>query len=770
MPIPTGDIIIGFKVQGVGKVSAVPTLGAGGAQWRFTTGAPSSSVDPQGLYKAWILQDSLPSIEFSADHRTGRFTIGSPTWKILEVSDDSDLRPRDYFSQTTHTAIGKLGAVLVAGVTNVVLSGATSKISGLDGVEIGVGTERIRLGTEGSTGVYSGCERGIHGTIDQDHDYQDPTQNVAVYRSFHQRPGRLIEAFYLPEGATALSEEVTFWAGVILTCGQATPAEIEIHTRSITSILSKTRILPDAPKLEVSAKAEYPAYLRGQAASDQLPAWVDLRPSLVPGAFGLRLPYSLPSSPTSGDPVWVMLGGVPYAAQYRGGGTTAGLVLRIPDVRAPLYQAKALKLEDVSVGDIAHEFFAVDASAPGPDDGDPLGGSGSDVLTAVLEVMCSTRHGNHSATYDRGVDFGIKAHEGLLDVDSFDVARARIGIGTIMPRTFFGATEKPEMALDKIEQQILHPLDLVFTDGGSGLLGLAHLRDRAEPNETLVSITQADLVSVVSRANGDDRIINTVEASHRRSPGGKSRPLSLSGLEETLDSVLGVGGSTKFEGGGWASSASALERAVSKLQRWSKSIAILGFEVLLSKDVPVGKLCELTCDYITSTDLDDSTLLDGLTEAAIHIVSKAYNLSAGTISYVALHTSDRLDRLGEITPAAEVSSWDAGTLTATVEEHAFTHATEGLYDSDAEAFAVGDELVLVDEHGTQLASGFEVTAITSTTLVLDAAPSPAPSGGDYLIWAGYNQQTAAQKLRGISIADSGGVLGSGNESGFRYEG
>ena len=88
--IDTGSLIFGFKVEGMGKVGAVPSVGASASQWRFSTADPGSTLDPQGLYKDWIVKDTLPDIDFSTDYRTGRFVVGDATFEILCKIDDAE--------------------------------------------------------------------------------------------------------------------------------------------------------------------------------------------------------------------------------------------------------------------------------------------------------------------------------------------------------------------------------------------------------------------------------------------------------------------------------------------------------------------------------------------------------------------------------------------------------------------------------------------------------------------------------------------------------
>ena len=104
-------------------------------------------------------------------------------------------------------------------------------------------------------------------------------------------------------------------------------------------------------------------------------------------------------------------------------------------------------------------------------------------------------------------------------------------------------------------------------------------------------------------------------------------------------------------------------------------------------------------------------------------------------------------------PAANVTSWTDGTMTAAV-----TAAAYAVSGNDTDAFAVNDVVRIYDPNRTSRSATTIVTAVTSTTIVVDknaAALGVTPASGWQILPADYTEAVAAQTSK-----YSWGVTGS----------
>jgi hypothetical protein len=120
-----------------------------------------------------------------------------------------------------------------------------------------------------------------------------------------------------------------------------------------------------------------------------------------------------------------------------------------------------------------------------------------------------------------------------------------------------------------------------------------------------------------------------------------------------------------------------------------------------------------------------------------------------------------LDRYATVSPAAQIKTAVGGGVYE-IELVQFSAA-------DIASLAVGDVVVIVSRKFDTVSAIATITTVTATTVTL--SPALAGTAGQYLVFADYDSQAAAQKAStAADLADANEQLGAANDAADRYTG
>lgn len=756
----TGRYTYYFTIEGLGKVGAV-TASGDSYLWRFATGPVSSSVDTDGLVKPWWRHSGdrekpfrLPSMLLKLDYRTGRFTVEGTTFKLVAVQGDADvdvrealLRPRHYKIGDIQSAISETGAIIAIGST----------ATGYANTEVGCKRERIKLGSHLGAGVYGGCRRYIHGTPQTDHDPDRYGEDTEVYLTQHAIQGRKVTLYALPETATSLADEQEIWSGVLKECGYTDVTQVHIQCTGVMGLLTNARLLASSWCGEIVANGS------------SVHIVIQTAPSL--DRLAPRWPATLSSAATAGsddDYILVRIKDSVFKAYYGGGDQTTGAQL-VVNLFQPLFGTEALTREDVNVGDVAREFIHASPDAPaiyaGGSSGTQLGGSDGSFITVLLQVLTSTPYGTNGSD-DTGLDFGVRLPASMLDRDGFLEVGYALGEDALLRRVFVGADDEAPLALDWIEGYT-KALQMGFTLTDDGLLGMELFGDSPTEGTVEVSLTDSDLLDLVSVGAGIQDIIDVVEATYNRQPTGDDQSLDTE-LLTRQQRTLGSKNKESLDLGGYDDLFKALRRARVFIERWARPNPIISFAVPLSTRIRPGITCQITSSQILGIDANGD-LVEGVSGVRAVIQEEEIDLEGQARRYKGRLTSIGL-KLGSIPPFAIVDSPPGSGTTWNIKSNIAQPSSGGVFARDSDQFRATDVLKHTDQYGQQIATGLTLASTGTDQLVFTGTPGTAPVAGDIFVMDDYDRQSSDQQERWITVCDTSGLLGTANDPAFQYEG
>lgn len=762
--LPSGDVAYYFTIEGLGKTSVTSGSGDSSKLWRFSTKAVPSSVDVDGLVKPWWTAGADGLFEFSRlvqqiDFRSGRFTIENAAFMVQPDDDDSDvdLKSELLLPSGRGSKLGDLdlsSGSLTATATTVALSA-----TGQGGKLIYYKREAIQLGTEvGSSGVYNGCKRQLHGTRAELATVGRFGEDLEVRTRLDPRQGRRVTLYALSETASSLADEIPIWAGVFHKAGRTIPDVIQVECNGLTWLLRNLRLSPRPWFARVSV-ANY---------DDDGLLQLVFEPLEREGEVARSHPWSAPAAPVVGDAVYVKVGEWAFEALYEPQGVWVTW-----DASVPLFDGARPQRGDIKAGDIAQEFFATSPGAPSPVSspaaGDlPLGSPDRYATDVMLDLLHSTWSGANGVR-DLGVVFGLGLPEAMIDSTQFERVGYRLGDRLQMDRTFIGTEDasgqaRGEVALDKLEKELLAPNEMAFSVTLDGRLGLVSFVYVSDPDDVEVVVDDDDLLAIVTWSSGDDKVLDGLKARYRRRVDGSSFNVDVNN-GFTQHRTLGADNREEVDCGGWSNFAKAYDAAQTRLTRWARAFPRLTIEVPFSKNAQMGKVIRLTCNHVL--DVESNTVVEGVSNARIVVYRKEIDTAADRFVYHGLHV-DLDQRFGRIGPAAQVKSVPASD-TVEVEDDAFVPSVGGLYDADLTPFAVGDACKLVDQYGSTREAGLEIKAIdaANATITFTAAPSVTPVVGNVVVHDDYAAASEEQRSAWIWISNGDGLVDG--ELGYNYE-
>lgn len=768
-------------VEGVGKASAVSATGDDSALYLLTTDYPAwlQAIDSDGLVKDWWEHSgdedkpfTVPALTLRMDYRKGTFRVEGTTFRFVSVTGDSDLDLRQVFLYPVDpppigTLVGPSDVVLSSGTQININDLDGNAITNLDGVEIGIKRERIVLGTHTSGGNYTGCKRAVHATPATAHRRNtDADVEVFTHQSAIER--RRVFLWWIPSTATDIYDDrELLWSGVLDDTGYTKVTNCHLECQGLTSLLGHSKLYADPWVGEVRYVAGRdrvgPSGTRQVLFSNHAPPGLDTIPTPR-----TRQPTA---SEATGDKILVQIKESVYYARLDW--LDGERIYRIVDLDAPLFDTPAISDGDVRVGDLVREVIWAHPDAPAVLQPDGIsqrtwGGDDGSFVTALKQVLISTIHGSND-TEDLALDLlGLPLN--AIDEDSFDKARHDLGELGQMDRVFMGGvgeSEAPTVA-DWAEQHMA-ALGIGFTVTDNGKLGLEVFHDLPdyEGADEEVAITDPDILEdeLVTASSGIRDTIGTVAAVYRRTPSGKTTALNVNDILRR-SRVIGARNKDSLDLGGYGDVNKALQAAERYLQRWARRTAVVKFGIPFGTRIRPGITCKLTSDQVLGVDAND-TVQVGVTNARVVIQEERIDPERHRRVYTGRITALGL-KGGWIPPFAEVASGSGDTYT--IQANSAQPSTGGVVTRDSDQFVAGDVLDLVDQYGTSRGTGYVLLSVSTNTLVFTATVSPTPAAGDFFVMATYDDQSTTQQSQWITIADTGGKLGTGNADGFQYTG
>ena len=166
--------------------------------------------------------------------------------------------------------------------------------------------------------------------------------------------------------------------------------------------------------------------------------------------------------------------------------------------------------------------------------------------------------------------------------------------------------------------------------------------------------------------------------------------------------------------------------------------------------------------------LDRSTR--GISARGVELLKVDKNLVTGECPIEATHDQQPRKR-GGYAPAAEVTAWNAGTNTVTVQANTYSESAKG--ETDAGFFLAGYNVVVVEWNaGVPTIWHATIASISGNEITFTAAPGMGertPAAEDRIIWEDWATETTAQQRAGYAHVSDGGFVDAGDTvTGWNY--
>ena len=387
----------------------------------------------------------------------------------------------------------------------------------------------------------------------------------------------------------------------------------------------------------------------------------------------------------------------------------------------------------------------------------------------ILMSIDGTNYDGTEAVYDKGAYLGTGATAGGLypnfsmgvDRDQIDLASFESALKTrlsgIHADQFWLGGPEPE-TIESIMFRLFAPVGYVCGTNRAGVWTLLHLGD-VYPGETGLAVSHVHSAEEITHRT-QSRALDWIEIEASPGPDGEN---TLTVIVDEEDGRVfypdHIGERITIPNAPYShytydsEDSLAVGLLSSKIRRLADRVAVVEFQVgpEYYGELDIGTKVSVYDAAIRNPETGQS-LAAGETLLGIvaSISGDAYNRRERVVVW--LQSAD--EHLCLMSPSAYVESWDVGTLTLTVSEHAYTRDTDT--EGDGEKFAAGDHVVLVDSHGV-VRSGYTVANnkfstvvdVTATTIQVDQMVTEAgapltPGATDRLVYAHYSEVDTQQ--------------------------
>ena len=746
--IPEGELIWGLKFRGIGPTS--PT-GVSFSRYRWATERPA--FDTLGLYEDSLGKGSPGRVGWSVDFRDGSSTISSLRFKLITTA-----RVLREFGLLRSFASTSIVSAISATDTNVELGTA---FTGNGGSVIWAKREAMSLDLETGPGMYD-VTRGYHGTTPQAFNPAVPTEDVEVFQVNHVLQNRGVELFYVNPNASGYADEVTVWTGTLEDVEHSEgTAALQIVCKGALGMLNGSTFLKrqwqgKVEGLDVSKDNQGNLLQMNLVVYPDVPEW-SYEENL--------LPFTLSATPSAGDKALVEFGGSVFEM----------VLARIDDVN--VYTVDLLRpflrltpaITEQQARDLQYsgvkEVFISAPEAPNS--------LGPNVFDILLRTLTSTSEGENGPD-DLGIDLGIGMDFQLIDRAGILVLKNLLGPLAVADRFHLGIDSREDVQ-DKLEA-LLSAFDLVFTQGPTGLLGVAVWAD-LPVGYVEETITEDDLLIPANGEQGWTSVLDSIRYLYTPALHFLDQVRSVQ-VNDSIRRKRLTGSNKELEIDGTAVSDywTAYQQALGKLLRYRDPLPIIEVKAQLSTNLTVGRTVLLTTGSVVGQDA--GVPVEGVTSSRCMVLSKDIDLLGNSITYELAHIGVDVGNLGRISFSGRVSNYSAGIVVAvTLEPNDFVPVGgNGVYMFDIDACEALYTVQFLDANGTSVIPPVLVVNKAGNALEfagpLSSASRPSgPIAGDIVVFADYAATTTSQREHGDAwIADPFGNINGvpGSEPGMEY--
>ncbi len=718
----TTQIII--AVEGIGVAAANQML-------LFANG-PRPGWDSANAWRQ-VLTTIPDQIASSVNFRDGSATIGGLS---VELTRGEGV-PASLYEQR-RVKIATLAAAQTYGAITITLDDTT-----LANTPIVVGREVQRLGAHSGGGTYA-ASRALLKTTKAAHGIE-LTDNVAIYNADkvpYIKHRRLFVYRCNMQTAISYNSLELLYTGVVTGVSAPSPDRIRVDSDALFTLAGELKFYRKRFEAVVS------------------PGRSDISPRRYVAIGEGRAPTQ--SSPA----LFAVDEGALIQDEYNVSGTGSTVLGFSED---DLFTTSIQELPSTP-GKI-HEVFHASALEGASTSTLPLS---SNLLTLLLQITLTTAAGTNGP-YDLGIDaLGVGLPEDYVDIAGIEALRSKLG-GELLeqPRLFIGLNNEPEAFIEYFKPRLIaYGLALVSK---ANKLSLALLRDSGARNlPTLVE--GIDLLGPAPFGEGEPPVqsrrldlgFDRVECEFGLLPGRGTIKDTFIDRRAIDAHPYGGGASTSVNLEGVTDRATAQALCIDLIQRFHFELPEVRVRALRSRaDLEIGDLVAVTHSKIYKSTGGALSV----TGAVMLITERALNLSDNTLEFVLYHVGALYDRVGDIAPAAVVTSYP-GANTVNVAADAAGGGFQsggGSAAGDTDLITPGDKCSIVTSEGVVRQSNLEVQSKTSTSITFATALSITPVAGDVVRFASYDNQLTGQR-NFASIADNTPTLGTAGDAPYEYTG
>jgi len=407
------------------------------------------------------------------------------------------------------------------------------------------------------------------------------------------------------------------------------------------------------------------------------------------------------------------------------------------------------------------EFLSTSPEAPDLDQagnrfGHMAGVTNPSAITACLQILCTTVHGNNG-DYDLGGDrpilgqtMGVGILEDLIDITGIEAVREQIGTDDEQRSLMLAFDGEPVNVYDWISN-VLKGFGAVLTTGDEGKITIVRLLDW--PAADAPSVTEDDFVGEVRQSRGLRDAVDSLTIEYHNRPGLGPITVTFRDALHYERMIASSRNERMLPLHGVVDVKDADRIASAYLERFRHPIPAIQCKLLRDKDYWPGQILKLTHPMLYDTDGTR-----GITDGVFLVTGRRFAIRDSAIFYEMKRMD--LGRIGLIGPSGLVSSYSNGGGGG---PYVVTWADTSPVDVGQGSFGVGDDVQLRNSDMSVSDVGpYTVTAVTASTMTLSS--DIGASSGEWVWLAKYDLSVTHDEW--AWIADSSGQLGAANDDAF----
>lgn len=669
--------------------------------------------------------DAPDSVETSVNPYTGEIDTSSFTFRFA-ASDDIARKLLHVQVRTPLTTTISFGDA----TTTVRVSGTGSTT--LAGSVVYIDDEAILLGTHSGSGVYASCTRGFWGTTATGHG-----AGIQVYTANSYIQYRRVTMLTIDR---ASGTETVRWRGFVDSVATDESGKIiNVTCIELWAAIRGAAVNRGAPRLQVTGHVV------------NVPDWQ--RPTFI---GSLRAERRVLKTGSGTSTAWYQLGDTLTVGSYSTSTkrTTfdgpAAYWLGAPDFEWESNNSSVGNTPAQTYADTAYEVFVADARVPGSTDDltYPL-----HPVAIAMALLMSGPETTPSGYDVLGEKWGLAIPSSLFDTSAIGALIASTADVKI-DRLLLGWDGEQVDVLSVVINTLLRPYGFYLGITDAGLLTVG----RVDLIAIDVGSAATAYTPIPTRLSWDVNVDGQfwqaeakIGALPWREPDTVIAQRDGSFRDASRKSVFSRSARTTYD---FQTLAPESDRSavvgdlISQVVRGKQSAPIIGVTLIDGGTYDLGGVIALTAPNIQqawwiNADGTRTTLTAGDPSFAGIIIGRRYDIGRRVYELSILLTNWSSGQFVRWrAPSAAVTGIAANVLT--VSQNAFHAGVD-----DTSFFEVGDEVYFVDKSGAFVENGFEVTAVTSTTITLDGSPATA-AAGDFLRLEAYNFTNGSAHITGVS--------------------